>query len=118
MRPDTPDTRDVGAVLFGDKGVVSEHPKRLSAPVVRGETVLRYKVNGSAEMTEHALVRAGSGDSRCGASPPQSAKGRSLPASQALPPRSASDRAMTRTGARTRPPLVLPGADYERDKLQ
>ena len=71
MRPDTP---DVTAVLFGDKGVVSEHPNRLAAPVVRGETVLRYKVNGSAEMTEHALVRARSGDSRCGASPPQSAK--------------------------------------------
>jgi hypothetical protein len=37
----------------------SEHPKPLSAPVVRGETVfMRYKVNGSAEMTEYALVRA------------------------------------------------------------
>jgi hypothetical protein len=31
------------------------------APGVRGETVLRYKVNGSAEMTEYALVRARSG---------------------------------------------------------
>jgi hypothetical protein len=30
----------------------------LSAPGVRGETVLRYKVNGSAEMTDNALVRA------------------------------------------------------------
>ena len=30
----------------------------LSAPGVRGETILRYKVNGSAEMTEKALVRA------------------------------------------------------------
>jgi integrase len=37
-----------------------------------GETTLRYKVNGSAEMTEIALVRARSGDSRCGASPPES----------------------------------------------
>jgi hypothetical protein len=33
---------------------------------------LRYKVNGGAEMTEYALVRARSGDSRCGASPPVS----------------------------------------------
>jgi hypothetical protein len=30
----------------------------LAVPGVRGETVLRYKVNGSAEMTEKALVRA------------------------------------------------------------
>ena len=34
--------------------------------------MLRYKVNGSAEMTEYALVRARSGDSRCGSSPPKS----------------------------------------------
>ncbi|HRA64182.1 MAG TPA: transposase, partial [Burkholderiaceae bacterium] len=44
----------------------------LAVPGVRGETTLRYKVNGSAEMTEIALVRARSGDSRCGASPPES----------------------------------------------
>ena len=44
----------------------------LAVPGVRGETILRYKVNGSAEMTEIALVRACSGDSRCGASPPES----------------------------------------------
>ena len=30
----------------------------LSARGVRGETVMRYKVNGSAEMTDNALVRA------------------------------------------------------------
>lgn len=30
----------------------------LAIPGVRGETNLRYKVNGSAEMTEKALVRA------------------------------------------------------------
>ena len=30
----------------------------LSDPGVRGETVVRYKVNGSAEMTDKALVRA------------------------------------------------------------
>jgi hypothetical protein len=35
-----------------------EHPRRLSALGVREETILRYKVNGSAEMTEYALVRA------------------------------------------------------------
>jgi hypothetical protein len=35
-----------------------EHPRSLAAPGVRGETVLRYKVNGSAEMAEKALVRA------------------------------------------------------------
>jgi hypothetical protein len=35
-----------------------EHPRPLAAPGVRGETTLRYKVNGSAEMTEYALVRA------------------------------------------------------------
>ena len=44
----------------------------LAVPGVRGETVLRYKVNGSAEMTDKALVRARSGDCRCGASPPES----------------------------------------------
>jgi hypothetical protein len=35
---------------------------------------MRYKVNGSAEMTEKALVRARSGYSRCGASPPESVR--------------------------------------------
>jgi hypothetical protein len=35
-----------------------EHPRPLWAPGVRGETILRYKVNGSADMTEIALVRA------------------------------------------------------------
>jgi hypothetical protein len=35
-----------------------EHPRPLAVPGVRGETTLRYKVNGSAEMTEYALVRA------------------------------------------------------------
>jgi len=30
----------------------------LSVRGVRGETILRYKVNGGAEMTEYALVRA------------------------------------------------------------
>ena len=33
---------------------------------------MRYKVNGSAEMTDNALVRAHGGYSRCGASPPES----------------------------------------------
>jgi len=36
----------------------------LSAHGVRGETILRYKVNGSAEMTDKALVRARSGYDR------------------------------------------------------
>ena len=31
---------------------------------VPGETTLRYKVNGGADLTEHALVRARSGDYR------------------------------------------------------
>ena len=44
----------------------------LSAHDVRGETILRYKVNGSAEMTDKALVRARSGCDRCGASPIES----------------------------------------------
>ena len=35
-----------------------EHPRPLWAPGVRGETILRYKVNGSADITEIALVRA------------------------------------------------------------
>ena len=39
-------------------GKACEHLRSLAAPVVRGQTVLRYKVNGSAEMTEKALVRA------------------------------------------------------------
>ena len=30
----------------------------LSAHGVRGETIMQYKVNGSAEMTDKALVRA------------------------------------------------------------
>ena len=40
----------------------------LSAHDVRGETILRYKVNGSAEMTDKALVRARSGCDCCGVS--------------------------------------------------
>jgi hypothetical protein len=34
--------------------------------------MLGYKVNGSAEMTDNALVRARSGSNRCGESPPES----------------------------------------------
>ena len=38
--------------------VTCEHPRPQPAPGVREETILRYKVNGSADMTEYALVRA------------------------------------------------------------
>ena len=44
----------------------------LSGRAVRGETILRYKVNGSAEMTDASMVRACSGYRRCGASPRES----------------------------------------------
>ena len=44
----------------------------LSARGVRGETIMRYKVNGSAEMTDKAMVRACSGCGRCCASPTKS----------------------------------------------
>jgi len=33
----------------------------LASPGVRGETILRHQMNGSAEMTDNALVRARSG---------------------------------------------------------
>jgi len=36
----------------------------LSVRGVPGETTLRYKVNGGADLTEHALVRARSGHYR------------------------------------------------------
>jgi len=45
--------------------VLHEPPRPLSAPGVREETILRYKVNGSAEMTEIALVRARNVVRRC-----------------------------------------------------
>ena len=41
-----------------------EHPMPLSVRGVRGETTLRYKENGGADLTEHALVRARSGHYR------------------------------------------------------
>ena len=36
----------------------TEPPKPVNVPGVRGETAMRYKVNGSAEMTDTSLVRA------------------------------------------------------------
>jgi hypothetical protein len=36
----------------------SEHPRPMSVPGVREETLVRYKANGSAVMTDTSLVRA------------------------------------------------------------
>ncbi len=38
--------------------VATEHPNPAGGPGVPEETDLRYKVNGSAEMTDKSLVRA------------------------------------------------------------
>jgi len=50
---------------------ITERPKRMPAPGVREETMvhLRYKENGSAEMTDPSLVRARGVVGRCGVSP-------------------------------------------------
>jgi hypothetical protein len=55
-RPNT--TSAAAKAAQGRSRCAYEHPRPLAAPDVRGETALRYKVNGSADMTEYALVRA------------------------------------------------------------